>query len=148
MLHIYNSITYNEEIPTYFKKGVIVPIPKSKKDATVMNNNRGITLVPVLAKIYEKLLLTRHLSYTEVKGEDISCLQGAAQMGCSSTHTTWLLRETVAANLELDSPVYVALIDAAKAFDTVWIDGLFYKLAESDTSRGPLVNVPIHENEQ
>ena len=122
---VFNSVTVNEEIPPCFKKGVIIPIPKGKKDATQMNNNRGITLIPVIAKLYEKILLARHLQWTKINGDDIINLQGAAQPGCSSNHTTWMLRETVSANTEQGSTVYVALIDASKAFDTVWIDGLF-----------------------
>ena len=62
-------------------------------------------------------------------------VQGAAQTGCSSMNTSMLLRETIAWNRERDSTVYVTLLDAQKAFDTVWIDGLFHKLFEHGMDR-------------
>ena len=55
-------------------------------------------------------------------------LQGAGQEKCSSMHTTWLLRETISANREKGCSVYVGLLDTKKAFDSVWINGLMYKL--------------------
>ena len=40
------------------------------------------------------------------------------------------LQETIAHNIELGSNCYVAFLDAAKAFDNVWHEGLFLKLFE------------------
>ena len=45
-------------------------------------------------------------------------------------HTAFLLQETVSTPLETNGNVFVAYFDVSKAFDTVWIDGLFYKLHE------------------
>ena len=36
------------------------------------------------------------------------------------------LQGTIAHNIELGSNCYVAFLDAAKAFDNVWHDGLFF----------------------
>ena len=58
--YIYNKITQEESIPLTMKKGVIIPIPKGTKDQTVMDNKRGITHIPTMGKVYEKLLLARH----------------------------------------------------------------------------------------
>ncbi len=58
----------------------------------------------------------------------IDCLQGALQKHCSSLHVTWLVREIVANNIENDKSVFMALLDIKKAYDSVWQDGLFYKL--------------------
>ena len=43
----------------------------------------------------------------------------------SCTHTAVLLQETFAANLAKYDQVYVAYFDVSKAFDRVWVDGLF-----------------------
>jgi hypothetical protein len=127
---LYNSISEHESVPDNMKRGVIIPIPKGAKDASIRNNNRGITLIPIIGKIYEKLLLARHLGWAD-KNDRLDDLQGAAQPRASSIHTAWLLRETVATNVEKDSSIFVALLDTSKAFDTVWVDGLFYKLANA-----------------
>jgi hypothetical protein len=56
-----NAMLHREKLPRQFKKGIIIPIPKGKKDPIIKDNNRGITLLPIMAKIYEKALLNRHL---------------------------------------------------------------------------------------
>jgi hypothetical protein len=124
---LYNAITLKESVPSHFKKGIIVPIPKGTKDQSILDNNRGITLLSTIAKVYEKLLYNRYSPWAKEQGI-IDDLQGAAQDHCSSTHTTWLLRETIAHNRECGNSVYVALLDTSKAFDEVWIDGLLYQL--------------------
>ena len=58
----------------------------------------------------------------------IDPLQGAAQERCSSLHSTWMLRECISENLEKGSSVYVGLLDTKKAFDSVWINELLYRL--------------------
>jgi hypothetical protein len=127
---ICNSISENEFVPASLKRGIIIPIPKGTKDASIQTNNRGITLTPVFVKIYQKILLNRHLEWAG-EHDRLDVLQGAGQPKTSSIHTAWLLRETVAANANEGSPVYVALLDTTKAFDTVWVNGLFHKLFES-----------------
>ena len=43
-------------------------------------------------------------------------------------HSALILQEGIAAGLDANTNVYVAYFDAAKAFDSVWIDVLFYQL--------------------
>ncbi len=38
------------------------------------------------------------------------------------------LRETIAHNGERGNPVHVVVLDSRKAFDQVWVDGLFSQL--------------------
>ena len=124
---ICNRISLDEQVPPHYKKGLIVPIPKGTKDQTIQDNNRGITLLPVLAKVYEKAVYCRYKPW-ERSNDIITDLQGANQEHCSSLQTTWLLRETIASNREQGNTVYVGLLDTSKAFDTVWIDGMLYQL--------------------
>ena len=39
-----------------------------------------------------------------------------------------MLQETIAHHRERQNNVYVVMLDVAKAFDSVWTEGLFYKL--------------------
>ena len=107
--------------PDSLKRGIIVPIPKGNKDHNDPNNYRGITLMCTLSKLYDKLLLNRHESWIL---SQLNVLQGISQKSASSLHTTLLLREAIAQQ----SITYVALLDVKKAFDTVWVKGLLYKL--------------------
>ena len=60
----------------------------------------------------------------------VSGLQSACKKGLSCLNTAFLLKETVATSMEDNELVYVAFFDVAKAFDSVWIEGLFYQLWE------------------
>ena len=40
-------------VPDYFSGGVLTPVPKSGKDPTVLDNYRGITVTPIIGKLFE-----------------------------------------------------------------------------------------------
>ena len=91
---LYNTIVYTESIPYFYKRGLIVPIPKAGKDQSYKDNNRGITLLPTIYKLFEKILLYREkawLSDNNVRDD----IQGAAQEQCSSQHTSMLLQKVI-----------------------------------------------------
>ena len=127
---LFSMIVKYEYVPKLFKTGIIVPIPKGDKNRTKQDNYRGITLLPVFAKLFEKWIMLR-LDIWAKQNNIIHKLQGAAQPNCSSLHAAWLVRETIAFNIENKKNVYVGLLDTKKAFDTVWQDGLFVKLFDS-----------------
>ena len=126
---VFNSMCHNEHIVDLLKRGIIIPIPKGTLDQSIRSNNRGITIVSVILKVFQKIVLKRHILNT---GEEFDHLQGAAQSKSSSVQVAWILRETIAVNREKNGQVFVALLDTEKAFDTVWINGLFKKLYDSN----------------
>ena len=127
LLRIYNCITSCEHIPKHFRIGLLVPIPKGTKDRTNQDNHRGLTLITAMAKLYEKCFTARFLSWVKEK-KIISDLQGAGKERCSSIQTAWILKEAICSHTETGGTAYVGLLDAKKAFDTVWHDGFFFKL--------------------
>ena len=54
--------------------------------------------------------------------------QFAYQKNKSCIAASFVLQEAVSHYVERGSKVYCCFLDTSKAFDTVWIDGLFYKL--------------------
>ena len=125
MARLFNEMNTLEWRPDILRKGVIVPIPKGKKNSIKPENNRGITLMPVLGKAYDKILLKRSEAwFSKVQNAQ----QGANRVLCSSLHTSLVLQEAVAHNVAQGQTVYVTLLDTQKAFDTVWQNGLLYKL--------------------
>ena len=122
-------LTYRQES---LKCGVIVPIPKGNKDQSDPNNSRGITLLSTLSKVYDKLLLKRYEHWYK---EKLSSLQGIADDCSSSLTTALILHEAIANN---NGATYVALldhVDVKKAFDSVWINGMLYKLLQLGMDR-------------
>ena len=62
----------------------------------------------------------------------LSDLQGACREGYSCIHAAFNLPETLAVSIEDSNKCFVAFFDIAKAFDTVWIDGLFKQILDID----------------
>ena len=128
LLVLYNYMIVLEYVPVCCRTGVQVPLYKGKDTCTLdPNNYRGITLLSVFNKIFEILIWKRlHVWWEE--NNVVSDLQFACKKGLWCTHAAFLLKETVATSLEAGEKCYVAFYDVAKAFDTVWIDGLFIQL--------------------
>ena len=124
---LFNKITLYEFIPCHFKRGIIIPIPKGNKDKQFQDNYRGITLIPVLAKLYEKCIMKR-LDKSDQLKDVINILQGVTKARCSSLHVAWLVKEVISYHVEMGSNLYIGLLDIRKAYDTVWQDGMLYKL--------------------
>lgn len=55
--HIFNNIIKSMKWPQAWKTGLIIPVPKSNPPS--INNVRPISLLPILSKIFESLLLNR-----------------------------------------------------------------------------------------
>ena len=123
---IFNSISSSHNVPLHFSKATIVPIPKGR-------DYRGITLLSVIGKVYEKLLLEWFDLNSNIP---VNELQGAYRKGSSSVDVAFNLHKTVTNIQDPDSSVYLCLLDARQAFDTVWYQGLFHKLA-----RGVVTNI-------
>ena len=126
---ILNFVLHSENVPIYLKKGLLVPIPKHGKDATFKDNNRGITLMPVIFKLLEKVLIEREKDWLH-DNDVIDPIQSAGQYQCSSLHTSFLVQEAISYNVNKGATVFTAFLDTRKAFDTVWIAGLMHKLLE------------------
>ena len=89
------------------------------------NNYRGITLLLVLNKIIE-ILIWRRMEDWWVSMGVILNLQGACKKRQSCTHSALLLQETLAATLDDSNTFSMAYFEMAKAFDSVWVEGLLY----------------------
>ena len=98
------------------------------KGAKANNNHnyRGITLFPTLCKIYEMILLNR-LEKFGIDNEYFSELQFGFREGEGCIEASFTILETIHHMLE-GSKVFSCFLDVLKAFDTVWIDGLLFKL--------------------
>ena len=54
----------HKRCPSSWRKSYIIPIPK-KGDLPLVTNYRGISLIPIAAKIYNKLILNHPLPYVD-----------------------------------------------------------------------------------
>ena len=84
-------------------------------------------MLSILCKVFEKILLVRlsaELQNIEVPSE----LQFVYCKNRATLQANLILQEVISANRDLGRPVYVAFLDVKKCFNSVWHNGLRYKL--------------------
>lgn len=128
LTRIYNTIRELECVAQNWTVGSIISLLKNgKKNKRDKSSYRGITLLNVTGKVLERLILNRLIPLFESCGVP-SALQFAYQEGKSCVLSSFTLQEMVHHNVEKGSKVHCCFLDSSKAFDTVWLDGLFFKL--------------------
>lgn len=124
---ISNAIMRTGYFPKKWKIAQIILIQKPGKEATQVSSYRPISLLTVLSKLFEKLLLKRILSLTKQRR-----LIPDHQFGCRTQHSTIEQVHRVVAEIQiaLDTKKYcsAAFLDVAQAFDKVWHEGLKFKI--------------------
>ena len=105
----------------------MISILKSGKDPALPSSYRPVSLLDTIGKVFEKILISRILSEVSVRG-----LLRDEQFGFRPKHSTSLqqarLVERVSRNFGEKRLTGVVFLDVTKAFDTVCVDGLAYKL--------------------
>ena len=121
---LFNAMLRNSYIPTEMKIGIIITLYKGgNKRKDDPDSYRAITLTSCVLKLFERILLNRISSMQK----PFNPLQGGFQKGMGCTMTSFLLQESVNYAKENGSKLYICFLDAKKAFDKVWHDGLLLK---------------------
>jgi hypothetical protein len=127
LVQIFNAILLTHYFPTRWKHARVISILKLGKDPALPSSYRPISLLDMIGKIFEKILLARILHEVSERG-----LLRDEQFGFRPRHSTSLqlahLVERITRNFGEKRLTGSVFLDVAKAFDTVWIDGLLYKL--------------------
>jgi len=102
-------------VPDAFGRGIVIPIVKDRcGDVSSVDNYRPITLSPVISKVFESLLL---MKFSDYMGTDD--LQFGFKKGLGCSNAIFALRQVVEYFNNRGSNVYIASLDASKAFDRV-----------------------------
>ena len=112
---IINKIFQTRRVPDFMKMSYKLPIPKKDKDQRIQDNHRGITIAPIITKVLETVCLESGLS-TDIKTNG---LQFGFAIGKSPSMATLLVTEAIAEAKASRTPLYIATLDARKAFDVV-----------------------------
>lgn len=127
LTYIFNCIFRIAYFPVLWKHSIIILFPKPGKPAHDPSSYRPISLLPLLSKVFEKIILKRLLPVVESNQ-----LLPNHQFGFRSHHSTTQqgLRVVNHINLAFERKQYCAgaFLDVAQAFDRVWQPGLLYKL--------------------
>jgi retron-type reverse transcriptase len=126
IVYIYNDILRTGYFPGQWKVSQIIPIHKHGKPADDIKSYRPISLLPILSKVFEKLLivrLQRILHLTQIIPDH--------QFGFRRKHSTieqiHRITNTIQGALENKLYCNVVFLDISQAFDQVRHEGLLYK---------------------
>ena len=114
-------------MPMRWKQAETVMIPKPEKDRSAPGNYRPISLLSVLAKLLEGIIARRLNRHLETRGV-LNRYQSGFREGRSTNDHLLRLTQSVSEAFNQKLSVYAVFLDVAKAFDTVWHDGLRAKL--------------------
>ena len=113
--------------PDLWKLAIVVPISKKGKPPDNPTSYRPISLLSNLSKIFEKFILEKVIDHCD-EFKLIPDNQFGFRARHSTTHAAIVLKTDISINLNKKTPTLACLLDIEKAFDSVWIYGLIFKL--------------------
>ena len=116
--------------PQQWRQGLLVPIYKKEGDRADPNNYRTISLLPVLSKVFEHVLLKRLVTWAE-QNKKLSDEQGGFRPGRCTMDQWFILNEIVGSRKEKNEPTALAFLDVRKAYDCTWQAGLWKALLDA-----------------
>jgi predicted transcriptional regulator len=123
LVALFNAILRTQYFTTVWKQARVISILKRGKDPALPSSYRPISLLDTIGKVFEKILLSRILSEVNERG-----LLRNELFGLRPKHSTYLQLarhiERVFRNFGEKRLTGAVFLDVAKAFDTVWVDGL------------------------
>jgi hypothetical protein len=124
---IFNASLRLCHFPSRWKNATVIFIPKPGKNSKLPQSYRPISLLSSIGKVLEKVILTRLVKVT-----DENSTIPDEQFGFRPKHSTVdqliNVTEFIAKGFGQNQSTGAIFLDVAKAFDTVWHDGLVYKL--------------------
>ena len=124
---IINQCIKTKTIPDEWKSAYVTPIYKEKGEKTELNNYRGISVIPPIAKVFEKIIATQIINYINENRLLTDDQHGFRTSYSCETALHELLTDL---NIARDRKLVTLLlfIDFRKAFDLVDPKLLLFKL--------------------
>ena len=122
--NIFNTNLENCVFPAELKYSNVTPVFK-KDDNTNKENYRPISILPVISKIFERLMFQQMSSFVDNVISPYLC---GFRKGYSTQHALLLLMNKINKSLDLKQKVGLMMMDLSKAFDCISHDLIIAKL--------------------
>ena len=121
LLLVFNALLMHGVVPEEMCLSTVSPIPKNKRKCLSDSENyRAIALSSIMGKLLDKVFLLKCASLSNTSDMQFGFKKGHSTMQCS-----FVVREVIEYYNSRGSDVYIALLDASKAFDRVEFTSLF-----------------------
>ncbi|KAL6419210.1 hypothetical protein ACFW04_011526 [Cataglyphis niger] len=135
IIHMY-TILFNNMInysyfPQKWKEAKVISLPKKDKDKTLPVSYRPISLLPNIGKVYEMVINDIINSYC-YENKLLPENQFGFRAKHSTIHAINKLTSDINWALMNEDCLGACLVDLEKAFDTVWQEGLIFKLKKKN----------------
>ena len=115
LLKLCNFCLINKTCPSTWRTSQIIPVPK-KGDLSLVTNYRGISLLPIAAKMYNKLILNRLLPKVEPL---LRNNQNGFRAGRSTLSQILAIRRIIEEITNCNKEAVFIFVDFSKAFDSI-----------------------------
>lgn len=132
---VFNFYITDGVFPEIFKTAKVIPVLKKGKDPMLPSSYRPISLLSSLDKLFEKVLYSRIMDFAE-NNNIINSKQFGFRKEHSTVHQIKRVVNIIENNKALRLSTGAVLLDVEKAFDSIWHDGMIYKLSD--------LNFPIY----
>ena len=132
LLGIFNDLWSSGVVPSQWRRAIIVPLLKSRKDPSDIASYRPVSLTSCIGKLYERLVEAR-LKYWAETSEAIDQSQAGFRTGRSTEEQTARIAQYAMDGLQ-QQPMQrslAVLVDFSQAFDRVWKRGLLAKMVRA-----------------
>lgn len=127
LTHLFNAVIRLRHVPSAWKVAEVIMLPKPGKPPNEAKSYRPISLLPIISKLMERLLLRRMTPIIESRN-----LIPDHQFGFRCKHSTvdqvHRITDIIEKALEDKQICSTLFLDVAAAFDKVWHEGLIHKL--------------------
>ena len=127
ILNLFNKCLNSGIFPKKWNIAYIVPIEKPGRDGKEPKNNRPICISSALGRLLERIMANRLQTFV-VDINLFNFIQSGFLKNRSTDDVLANLVSDVLFNLERDFDTFIIMSDLSKAYDTVWINALLYKL--------------------
>jgi ribonuclease HI len=126
--HLMNTLLTSAFVPPQWKESIIVPLLKPGKQEDDPNSYRPVALTSCLCKAMERILVNRLHWFLETKLK-VHKDQAGFRKGCSTMDHIIRLETDIKQGFSEGHSTVAVYLDISKAYDTVWTQGLLYKMA-------------------